>query len=39
MEERLAELYQLARASQPIPSASRAQLLEHLLERIAARRR
>jgi tetratricopeptide (TPR) repeat protein len=39
LEERLAELFQLARASAHVPSASRQQVLEHLLERISARRR
>jgi tetratricopeptide (TPR) repeat protein len=37
--ERLAELRQLASATRSHPAMSREQLLEHLLERIAARRR
>lgn len=37
--ERLTELEQHAQARAPVPTATKTQLLEHLLERIASRRR
>jgi tetratricopeptide (TPR) repeat protein len=39
LRERLAELQQLAQATARVPTVSREQLYEHLLERISARRR